>query len=326
MLPTRQGRKRPICLQAENALVEKRNHNPVNAIFQNLILTGAIVISLVVHGIALLLHFSAPKPPEVQPADPGLEVILVNAKHDRKPLKADALAQANLDGGGASDEGRSKSPLPDMRKTENGDSVMTAQRRVQELEEQQKKLLDQARIESSFRSPKAPNKPNPDENKFPVSAQDALDSSKLVARQVAEISQTIEEQNKRPRKTFITPSTQEAGYAMYYKTLQKRIEDIGTLNFPQHEGKKLYGKLIIYIPIFQDGSIYDKDGGAKVMKSSGNRFLDEAALRIVRRAAPFGKFPQNMRSHDKDDLWVVVTSFKFTRDQLLETELRGVNN
>jgi protein TonB len=101
------------------------------------------------------------------------------------------------------------------------------------------------------------------------------------------------------------------------------VEDVGTLNFPQKDGKKLYGELIVYIPIFQDGTIYEKDGGPKVEKSSGNSALDAAALRIVRRAAPFGKFPPNMRSVDKDDLWVVITRFKFTRDQLLETELRG---
>jgi protein TonB len=156
--------------------------------------------------------------------------------------------------------------------------------------------------------------------------RDNLDSAKLLARQVAEISETMEAQNKRPRKTYITPSTQKAGYAIYYKAMQKRIEDMGTANFPQHEGKKLYGELIIYIPIFQDGSIYEKEGGAKVEKSSGNRYLDEAALRIVRKAAPFGKFPANMRSHDKDDLWVVITRFHFTRDQQLETELRGRSN
>jgi protein TonB len=49
-------------------------------------------------------------------------------------------------------------------------------------------------------------------------------------------------------------------------------------------------------------------------------------LRIVRNAAPFGKFPQNMRSGDKDDLWVVISRFRFTRDQQLETDLRGGKN
>jgi len=68
----------------------------------------------------LLMHFAMPAPATALALDPGLEVILVNAKHDKAPLKADALAQANLDGGGAHDTGRTKSPLPDMRKTENG--------------------------------------------------------------------------------------------------------------------------------------------------------------------------------------------------------------
>ena len=128
----------------------------------------------------------------------------------------------------------------------------------------------------------------------------------------AEITQRISDENKRPRKTFISPSTREVGYAMYYKAMQRRIEETGTLNFPQQNGRKLYGELVVYIPVFQDGSIYEKEGGPHVERSSGNPALDKAALRIVRRAAPFGKFPANMRSSDKDDLWIVITRFKFT--------------
>jgi protein TonB len=104
--------------------------------------------------------------------------------------------------------------------------------------------------------------------------------------------------------------------------MQKRIEDMGTLQFPEKNGKKLYGELIVYIPIFQDGSIYEKEGGPRIEKSSGNPSLDKAALRIVRHAAPFGNFPQNMRSTDKDDLWIVITRFKFTHDLDLITELK----
>ncbi|MDO8701317.1 MAG: TonB family protein [Undibacterium sp.] len=295
----------------------------MKSIFNNLILSTAIAISVMVHGVLLLLHFVAPNPAPTAATDPGLEVILVNAKHDKKPLNAQALAQANLDGGGANDEGRSKSPLPDMRKTENGDKVMVAKRKIEELEEHQKKLMDQFRKKTPFSS-QQPNEKNPTEDtQLNANGQDRVDSNQALARMAAEISQSIEDQNKRPRKTFITPSTQAVGYAMYYKALQKKVEDVGTLNFPQKDGKKLYGELIIYIPIFQDGTIYEKDGGPKVEKSSGNKALDAAALRIVRRAAPFGKFPPNMRSTDKDDLWVVITRFKFTRDQQLETELRG---
>ncbi|WP_295747998.1 energy transducer TonB [Undibacterium sp.] len=295
----------------------------MKSILDNLILTSAIFISVVVHGMLLLMHFVAPRPAETPATDPGLEVILVNAKHDKKPLNAQALAQANLDGGGANDSGRSKSPLPDMSKTENGERVMVAKRQIEELEENQKKLMDQVRSKTKLSTQKPNEKLTPEENKLYNTGKDTQDSTQALARMAAEISQTIEDQNKRPRKTFITPSTQAVGYAMYYKALQKRVEDMGTMNFPQKDGRKLYGELIIYIPIFQDGSIYERDGGPKVEKSSGNPALDAAALRIVRRAAPFGKFPPNMRSKDKDDLWVVITRFKFTRDEQLETELRG---
>jgi protein TonB len=294
-------------------------------VLDHLILSIAITISLVIHAAVLLVHFVAPRPAENQAADPGLEVILVNAKHDRKPLKAEALAQADLDGGGANDSGRSKSPLPDMNRSEDGDNIRAATRRIQELEQQQQQLLDQAKRKEIFRLPQQEKK-RLDDSKSVTQGQDDLDTSKALARMAAEISQTIENQNKRPRKTFITPSTQKVGYAMYYKEMQKKIEDFGTVNFPQKEGKKLYGELIVYIPIFQDGTIYEKEGGPRIEKSSGSKALDKAALRIVRHAAPFGKFPPNMRSTDKDDLWVVITRFKFTRDQQLETELRGGKN
>ena len=60
--------------------------------------------------------------------------------------------------------------------------------------------------------------------------------------------------------------------------------------------------------------------------TSGNPALDEAAKRIVRRAAPFGAFAKNMRSTDKDDVWVMTTRFKFTRDDALEAEMQGRQN
>jgi protein TonB len=279
----------------------------------------AIAFSVVAHAALLAVRFVAPDAFKIEPADPGLEVILVNAKHAKRPIKADALAQANLDGGGQADAGRSKSPLPDMRKTENGDSVKAAQRRIAELEEVQQNLLTRAR-KSNYKAPPVTEKDKPDPTR---TGADLLESSKAIARATAEISTLIEDQNKRPKKTYITPSTQEVGYAMYYKAMQKRVEEIGTLNFPQVDGRKLYGELVLYIPIFQDGTIYLKDGGVRVEKSSGNPALDKAALAIVRRAAPFGRFPPNMLSSDKDDLWVIITRFKFTREEKLETNLRG---
>ena len=297
----------------------------MKSILQNRTLSIALAASVLAHGAVLTLRFAAPDSFKFAPTDPGLEVVLVNAKHDTKPLKAEALAQANLDGGGNADAGRSKSPLPDFRKTEDGDSIKEAKRKVVEAEEQQQRMMAQLQQKTPFVTEPAPEKDPLKEAPRPEGADD-IESTKVVARREAEISKQIEDYNKRPKKTQITPSTQEVGYAMYYKALQDRIEKIGTLNFPQQNGKKLYGELLIYIPVYQDGTIYERDGGPRIERSSGIAALDNAAMRIVRRAAPFGVFPANMRSSEKEDVWEIITRFKFTREDALQTELRGGNN
>ncbi|MES2901728.1 MAG: TonB family protein [Pseudomonadota bacterium] len=283
-------------------------------------LSIGIAISVLAHAMLLGVRFIAPDTVVPKPADPGLEVILVNAKHAKKPIKADALAQANLDGGGNADAGRAASPLPDLKRMETGDSIKAAQRRVAELEQMQQNLLTQSRRKTLFSATPVTDKDKPDPTR---TGNDLIETSKALARKTAEIANRIQDENKRPKKTFFSPSTREVGYARYYKEMQKRVEDVGTLNFPQRNGRKLYGELIVYIPIFQDGTIYQKDGGVRIEKSSGNPDLDRAALAIVRRAAPFGKFPAKMLSADRDDLWVIITRFKFTREETLETDLRG---
>lgn len=292
-------------------------------ILENRTLSIAIATSVLVHGALLAVRFASPETFKFEPTDPGLEVILVNAKHDKKPLKADAIAQANLDGGGNADAGRAKSPLPDMRRSEDGDGLKTAQRRIEELENQQRML---AHLNRKAASSSSKDVIKPKETKPQPEGTDATESAREILRREAEIARNIEDYNKRPKKTVISPSTREAGYALYYDALRQRIEKTGTLNFPQKDGKKLYGELVISIPIYQDGTIYEKDGGLTIDRSSGNPALDEAAKRIVRRSAPFGKFPQNMRSVDKDDVWVLVTNFRFTREGGLEAKLRGAGN
>jgi protein TonB len=292
---------------------------------ENRTMSIAIAASILVHGALLAVRFAAPDSFKFKQLDPGLEVILVNAKHDRKPVKAEALAQANLDGGGNAASGRSKSPLPDMRRHENGDGMTAIQRRIEELEKQQRTL---AQINRKSRLAAAKEQVKPKEAQTRQDANDAADSAREILRREAEISRRIEDENKRPKKTFISPSTREVGYAMYFDSVRQRIEKVGTLNFPQKDGRKLYGELTMSISIYQDGNIYtkDRDDGIIIERSSGNPALDDAARRIVRRAAPFGAFAKNMRSSDKDDVWVMTTRFKFTRDDALEAEMQGGRN
>ena len=278
----------------------------------------ALAASVAAHAVLLAVRFVAPDALKLEPADPGLEVILVNAKHSKAPVKAEALAQANLEGGGSAEIGRSKSPLPDLRKIDNGDSIKALQKRIVELEQLQQNVLTRVR-QSAYTAAPVTDKDKPDPTR---TGMDEVDTTRQIARMTAEITQTIEDQNKRPKRTHISPSTRQVGYALYYKAMQKQVEEVGTLNFPQQNGKKLYGELVVSIPVFQDGTLYQKEGGPRIERSSGNPALDKAALDIVRRAAPFGAFPQNMRSTGQDDLWIVITRFTFTREEKVKAQLQ----
>jgi protein TonB len=132
---------------------------------------------------------------------------------------------------------------------------------------------------------------------------------------LAEIEKRINEENARPKKRYISPSTREEVYAIYYDGLRRKIEERGTHNFPELAGRKLYGELTMIVTVNHDGRVLETE----VVETSGNRILDRRAASIARAAGPFGRFNDSMRR--KADQIVVVSRFKFTRDDVLETRL-----
>jgi protein TonB len=280
----------------------------------------AVGFSFLLHAALLAVKFAPPTIPTSKPLSSGLEIILVNARHDKAPVNAEALAQANLSGGGNAELGRARSPLPNLQQSVDGNHIETQRRKIAELEQQQERMLSQLSTLSKERIKAADKSIKKSVN---VSATPESMDTVALARREAEIARQVADYNKRPIKSQLTPSTREVSYAVYYATLQKQIERTGTRYFPQQEGKKMYGDLIVYIPVYQDGSIYEKEGGPRIEKSSGNRMLDNAALAIVRRAAPFGSFPKGALGDGKTHVWEIITRFRFTRDEVLETSAAG---
>src|SRR3954465_6963119 len=110
------------------------------------LLGTALGVSLALHAVALGVHFKFPEAMRWKAESQALEVVLVNAKTRERPAKADVLAQANLDRGGNVDEPRrAKTPLPVVEPRNPGRDLADAQRRAQQLDAQQKKLLAQSR-------------------------------------------------------------------------------------------------------------------------------------------------------------------------------------
>ena len=274
-------------------------------------LQWALGVSVLVHAGLLTLRFTDPETFNRIFQDTPLEVVLVNARSTSAPTKAQAIAQANLEGGGTLQSGRAASPLPPALINSLGETLDDqSQHQVKALQARQQQLLAQVRQQMAALLEK---KPEPDTQDAEEQAAEL--KKRQLLRQLAEIERRIQEDNTGPKKRYVSPSTREEVYALYYDRLRRTVEDKGTSNFPQAGGQKLYGELTMVVTVQHDGQILKTD----IVDSSGNSQLDRYAQAIVRQAGPFGKFSPAMRQ--QADQIVVVSRFKFTRDDTLETRV-----
>ena len=274
--------------------------------------TLALIASLVFHAVLLSIHFKLPEALK-RAKESTLEVILVNSKSARKPVSAQAKAQANLDGGGNTDENRmAKTFLPAQQDVRSGDNLVEAQRRVQELEVQQQKLLTQAKSSKALQADTRRSEQQPEQAS--VSGLDLAQSALAIARMEAQIDKQIDDYNKRPRKKFIGARTEEYIAAQYLEDWRQKVERIGNLNYPEAAKGRLYGSLLLYVEIRSDGNLER----VEVQRSSGHRILDEAALRIVRMAAPYGIFSAELKR--QTDIVAFARTWVFTKADQIKSE------
>ena len=270
----------------------------------------ALGVSVALHAVVLTARFIDPEGFNRVFEDTPLEVILVNAKSKEKPEVAKAIAQASLAGGGEHATGRATSPLPPSAMTSMGDADEDAQRKVEAMQNQQMQLLTQ--IKKAIAALPPPDLRKPATNPEQVEQEE---KRRQLVKILAEIEKRINEENARPKKRYISPATREEVYAVYYDGLRRKIEERGTSHFPEMAGKKMYGELTMAVTINHDGRVLDTE----VVVTSGNLTLDRRAQSIVRGTGPFIGFNDAMRA--KADQIVVVSIFKFTKDDTLETKL-----
>ncbi|MCB5190730.1 TonB family protein [Methylobacillus arboreus] len=306
------------------------------------ILGWALLVSAVFHVILILsVNFEAPDLKFLKDNIPPLEVVLVNAKTESKPKKADALAQANLDKGGNTDQDRQmKTALPPPRKKKTevtpDQSVeasaasrpgeekqeQTQQGKVAELERQAQELMtqlkEQKKVESAPAQSAATSTPDHGQQQDApknLNARDLIASSMDIARLEAQIAKQQDEYQKRPKRKELGGRTQEYRFATYVEAWRQKVEKIGNLNYPEAaKEQKLYGKLQLSVDIRADGSI-DK---IHITRSSGHKVLDDAAKRIVELAAPYAAFPEDIRR--EYDIIGITRTWTFTKEDSLATQ------
>jgi protein TonB len=260
----------------------------------------AICVSILIHIVFLSFRWGFG---EIQSRrlNTPLSVVLVNASNKLAPKEASKLAQADLQGGGTT-ENQDASALHRAR--------LGAQARLEILEKQQKQMLaklDEQRTQSGGRRSGDDQKMTPQVNSLE-----------------AELSKRLQANSREPRRKVLTgANTKAVSFAHYYDAMRQKIEAYGSAFFPRANGRPLYGSLIIVVSVDAQGRIANnaegKDG-LSIGRSSGNPELDRQAIAIVRASAPFGPFPAEMRN--QIDVLDWVSTFDFARDGADRLELR----
>jgi protein TonB len=252
----------------------------------------ALCVSLIIHALFLSFRWGIGEIQNRRLNTP-LSVVLVNASNKTPPKQANKLAQADLQGGGKS-ENQDATALHRAR--------LGAEARLEVLEKQQKQMLaklDEQRAKSGGRKSGDEQKIAPQLNSLE-----------------AELAKQLQADGREPRRKVLTgANTRAVTFAHYFDGMRQKIEAYGSTFFPRANGRPLYGSLIIVVSVDSQGRIttnaQGKDG-VSIGRSSGNPELDRQALAIVRASAPFGPFPSEMRN--QIDVLDWISTFDFTRD------------
>jgi len=265
----------------------------------------ALTISLVLHGVVLAIHFSPFDPLRFLDKEPPLEVTLVNAKSDTKPTKAELLAQANLDGGGnTAEKRRAKTPLPLPPKEVPAKNLAVDAAAPEAAQDPKTELLTTLRPGAVATVPSL----DPNERTDSPTANEMMQRTLEAMRLEAQLAKELDAYQKLPKRRFIGANAEEYRFARYVEDWRLKVERIGNLNYPEAARQmKLYGSLVLAVSIRSDGSLEN----VEVRKSSGQRILDAAAVKIVHMSAPYAAFPADIKRDT--DILTVARTWTFTK-------------
>jgi protein TonB len=269
------------------------------------------------------------------PPQKTIEVTLAQFDQKEVPKKADFIAQANQQGSGRNEDKAlpatnqqaefqdkkineqsarlnplvassvsPEQPKPDVKKPDKkAETTAQAQPVKKQVITTQANKIEKVTTKTEQPKPQKAASPPPG-----VSTSLLARSLEMASLQ-ADLDSHRELMAKKPRvKRLTSASTKKREDALYLDNWRKKIEHIGNLNYPDEARKnKLYGSLRLLVAIHPDGSVKD----IEILESSGRKILDDAAVRIVRLAAPFQPFPVEMKKNT--DLLEIIRTWKFEK-------------
>lgn len=277
-------------------------------------LVGAALLHIF---LILGLTFTLPKQ-KANDDPPQLEITLVQTHTEKQPDKADFLANASQQGGGDTvKDMQAKTPLPGAGKKAQPQPKFRPHSIASENIDTQadKVLVTETKKQKSVSQPVKNEKKKTTERKPLIGLPQTVVLESERERLLADLSLKQKNYQKRPRKKFLRANTREYKYATYMDAWRAKVERIGNLNYPEEAKRRnLTGSLVLDVAILPNGKL----DSINVIRSSHKKALDDAAIRIVRLAAPYAPFPKNFR--DEVDIIHITRTWKFQHGDRLTSQ------
>lgn len=260
---------------------------------QNNRLSAAILIAAAVHCLLLLIRFA---PPEAPKSNQSIDISLSYSASKQAPKQAKFLGSEN--------QLASSDNTPQPRANPKPESSASPQKPATSS----KKIINQP--ESAAQITKSPDSASI-ENR-PLLSADILQQQISQIGERYRVSQPSAQDSK--IKFANAVSTHKYLAAQYVKDWEDKVERTGNLNYPEAARKRGESQtLTMDVGINPDGSIYSM----RIVKSSGNPDLDEAAKRIVKMSAPFAELPAELLK--EVNVLVITRVWKFSDETGMTT-------
>lgn len=282
-------------------------HYPVDTITDSSLssdrLSFTFFLAIAVHGLLIFgVSFDSSKPSQ---SAPSVTVTLATHSSKKAPNEADFLAQANQIGSGTTQAAKEITTdviPPPFESQRINDTLITEQKKQSVLKPDSNRTITSTQAKTHINNAK-----QPDEKQDIKSGKETLDIDAIntkIASLRAKLAVQRQTYAKIPRERVLTTvSTLASSEAAYLNQWTQKIEAIGNQNFPAEAlRQQLTGQLRLEVVILPNGSIHE----INLKQSSGQRLFDEAALQIVKQAAPFAAFPPEIRK-DYDHLVIIRT-------------------
>ncbi len=270
-----------------------RAHRPIADLFKWALVTSILVHLFAVLGISFALPALLEQAENPLPQTP-MKIILVPTVSEVEPDEHNTLAQANSLGEEEADTMILSPPFPTPPSLEE----LPPDAHTGQIDN----FLHRESMESS-QTVRPPGTGNP-----------GLSRKQLIQ----EIHLAYLDTQARPRQKYVSTHSKESRYAAYIEQWRQRVERVGNLNYPaEAKSQKLEGSLVLDVAINAEGGVEN----VLILSSSGHKILDDSALRTIKLAAPFDRFPDIIRV-DTDVLHIVRT-WEYRHNSLTSSYLRG---